>query len=416
MSGKNFSIGIDLGGTNIKFCVADQFGEIRARHRIATPTASGCEGIVDAIVANVPVLLQSAGVPLSQIEAIGLGVPGSVDPNRGIILFAPNIFAVNVEAVKTIQKHFDLPVYLAQDSQAAAWAEHMVGAGRGLPSVVHCARSAPESDTALCSMEKSTAAALNHTAGELGHQIVELDGSLCNCGRRGCLETRAAGLAIVRTAIETIPDLELLLGRSAQSVSVKDVFDLALIGNAQARQITNDVVKYLGLGLVNLINLLSPALITVSGGISEAPAELLFDPLVEFVRNNAYPTVSDAAKICRSPLGGDAPLIGVAILHRQSHLAASVSAARNSGGICVTSAVVSAAFTHCTISKLPRGRNESDHQARSIAGLRKPTQSPGRYSTARRGEGRLLPLRRDGWQDSFLTLLSISLFSKSWQR
>ena len=322
MKDKGFSVGIDLGGTNIKFCVADQLGEIRAHHRIATPIAEGCDGIFDAIVANIPVMLKVAGVQLAQIESIGLGVPGSVDPDRGVIVFAPNIFAVNVEAATAIRKHIDIPVYLAQDSQAAAWAEHMVGAGRGLPSVVTVTLGTGIG-CGIVIDEKIYRGSLNHTAGELGHQIVELDGSLCNCGRRGCLETRAAGLAIVRSAIETIPNLESLLGRSAQSVTVKDVFNLALKGNSQARQITDEVVKYLGLGLVSLINLLGPALVTLSGGISEAPAELLFDPLVDFVRRNAYPTVAAAAQICRSPLGCDAPLIGVAILHRQSHLAAS---------------------------------------------------------------------------------------------
>jgi glucokinase len=325
MNGKSFSIGIDLGGTNIKFCIADEFGEIRARHRIATPTSAGCDGIIDAIVASIPVLLQKADLQLAQIDGIGLGVPGSVDPEQGIIVFAPNIFAVNVEAAKAIQKHIDVPVYLAQDSQAAAWAEYLVGAGRGLPSVVTVTLG-----TGIgCGMVlngKIYRGSLNHTAGELGHQIVEFEGNECNCGRRGCLEAYAAGLAVVRAAIETIPELESLLGRSAQSVSVKDVFDLALKGNQQARQITSSVVKYLGLGLVSLVNLLSPALITLSGGISDAPAELLFDPLVEFVRRNAYPTISDATQICRSPLGSDAPLIGVAILHRQSHLVGSRSA------------------------------------------------------------------------------------------
>jgi glucokinase len=265
-------------------------------------------------------LLRGAKVQIGQIKSIGLGVPGSVDSERGIIVFAPNIFAVNVEATKAIRNYIDVPVYLAQDSQAAAWAEHIVGAGRGHKSVVTVTLGTGIG-CGIVLDGKIYRGSLNHTAGELGHQIVEFDGRLCNCGRRGCLETRAAGLAIVRAAIESIPDLETLLGRGVQSVSVKDVFDLALKGNQQARQIAADVVKYLGLGLVCLINLLSPALITLSGGISEAPAELLFDPLVDFVRRNAYPTMSDAARICRSPLGRDAPLIGVAILDRQSGLA-----------------------------------------------------------------------------------------------
>ena len=312
-----FSVGVDLGGTNIKFCVADKNGAICSRHRISTPTVSGCEGIIDAIVANIPAVLEAADIALAQIDSIGLGVPGTVDPLRGVIIFAPNIFARNVEIVKALQLDYDIPIHLCQDSQAAAWAEYVVGAGKGLSSVATVTLG-----TGIgCGMVidgKIHRGSLNHTAGELGHQIVQIDGNECNCGRRGCLEAYAGGLAIVRAAKESIADLSELLGRNAESVTVKDVFELASRGNSEAQCIAGDVVKYVGVGLVSLINIMSPELISISGGICEAPAELLFDPLVEFVRERAYPTVAEAIGICRSPLGSDAPLIGAAILHWQA--------------------------------------------------------------------------------------------------
>lgn len=317
MKTRGCSVGIDLGGTNLKFCVADENGSILSRHRVSTPSGGGCDAIIDAIVANIPVLLSESGIPLSQIDSIGLGVPGSVDPERGVIVFAPNIFAVNVDVLKAIGRHFDIPIHLAQDSQAAAWAEYVAGAGRGLNTVITVTLGTGIG-CGIVMGGKIYRGSLNHTAGELGHQIVEVNGRECNCGRRGCLEAYAAGLAIVREAKESIPGLDSLLGKSANAVSVKDVFELAQHGNRHALRITGQVVNFLGLGFVSLVNLLSPDLITVSGGICDAPAELLFDPLVDFVRRNAYPTVSHAVKISRSSLGGDAPLIGVATLHRQS--------------------------------------------------------------------------------------------------
>lgn len=319
MSATTLSVGVDLGGTNIKLCVADEHGAIRSRHRISTPTHAGCDGIIDAIIASIPIVLDAAGLALAQIDSIGLGIPGTVDPNKGVIVFAPNIFAVNVEIVKAIQNDFNVPIYLSQDSQAAAWAEHLVGAGKGLSSVATVTLGTGIG-CGLVIDGKIYHGSLNHTAGELGHQIVEFDGNECNCGRRGCLEAYAGGLAIVRAAKESIAGLSTLLGRSAESVSVKDVFELARRGNREAVRITGDVVKYIGIGLVSLINLVSPDLISVSGGICDAPTELLFDPLVKFVRERAYPTLSAAAKICRSPLGVDAPLIGVALMHRQVHV------------------------------------------------------------------------------------------------
>jgi glucokinase len=321
MSGETYRMGVDLGGTNIKFCVVGEDGAIRARHRVGTPSRDGCEGIIDVIVANIRVMLAAAEVKLVQLHSIGLGVPGTVDPQKGVVVFAPNVFAVNLEIVKMIQAHYDVPIHLAQDSQAAAWAEYVVGAGKGLPSLATITLGTGIG-CGLVIDGRIYHGSLNHTAGELGHQIVDFGGSECNCGRRGCLETQAGGLAIVRDAQKSIEGLSDLLGRSAESISVKDVFELAGRGNDQARRITSNVVKYLGIGLVNLINIVSPALITVSGGICDAPPELLFNPLVVFVREHAYPTLADAIRICRSPLGSDAPLIGVANLHRQPDVCA----------------------------------------------------------------------------------------------
>lgn len=316
MDHKPFSIGVDLGGTNIKLCVSDEYGTILSRLKVRTPIEAGCDGIIECIVANIPVVLKGANTTLAKINSIGLGIPGTTDPRRGVIVFAPNIFAVNVEIVKVIQLVYDLPIYISQDTRAAAWGEYIVGAGRGLSSIA----SVTLGTGIGCGMVidgKIYHGAVNNTAGELSHQIVEIDGNPCNCGRRGCLEAHAGGLAIIREAKEAITGLSDLTGRSSDSVSVEDVFRLAQCGNKEARRITDSVVKYIGVGLVSLANIVSPELISISGGICNAPAELLLSPLVEFVRNRAYPTISEKIKVCKSSLGEDAPLIGVALLHRQ---------------------------------------------------------------------------------------------------
>jgi glucokinase len=161
--------------------------------------------------------------------------------------------------------------------------------------------------------------ALN-SAGEIGHVIVELNGIPCNCGRYGCLEAYAAGPAIVRTAKAEIHDLSGLLAKDVQNIEVEDVYFLAQQGNVAARSIANRVVQYIGLGLVNLINTNSLELVALSGGISNAPRELLLDPLIEFVRTRAYQCISTNVQICRSPLGEDAPMIGAALLFKEPGL------------------------------------------------------------------------------------------------
>lgn len=306
------NVGVDIGGTNIKFGIVDESGVILFRRKADTDPARGSEAIAASIVEGIDALLQQASLRREDLTSIGLGVPGTAD--GGTVVYAPNLFWRNVPIAAAIQPHFPAPVSVAQDTRAAAWAEYLVGSARGLQSL-----AAVTLGTGIgCGMVIGGSifhGGLN-TAGEFGHQIVQLDGDGCNCGRQGCLEAYAGGLAIVRQARERIPNLETLLGRSRDEVTVSDVYQLASEGNTAARQLAAEVVRMIGIGLVNLINLVSLEMICISGGISNAPAGLLMDPLLEFVRSHAYQEVANKVRLCRSVLGEDAPLIGASLLYR----------------------------------------------------------------------------------------------------
>lgn len=314
MTAPVLSVGVDIGGTNIKFSIVDDAGRIVSQKKIATDPHRGSSAIISSIVQEIGEMLRERQIARHDLTSIGLGVPGTADSATGVVVYAPNLFWRNVEIVPAIEAAFRVPVFIAQDTRAAAWAEYVAGAGRGMRGI-----AAVTLGTGIgCGMVidgRIFHGALN-TAGEFGHQIVELDGELCNCGRRGCLEAHAGGLAIVREAGRRIPGIGELLQQEVSSIAVSDVYQLAQQGNAQARELTDRVVRYIGIGLVNLINLNSLELICISGGISNAPAELLLDPLIAFVRNRAYEAVSEKVQICRSALGEDAPLIGAALLHR----------------------------------------------------------------------------------------------------
>jgi glucokinase len=138
------------------------------------------------------------------------------------------------------------------------------------------------------------------------------------------LEAYAGGLAIVREARERIPAATELLHKAATEITVDDVYRLSEQGDSEARKLTDEVVKYIGIGLVNLINLTSIEMICLSGGISNAPQQLLMDPLIAFIRSHAYEMAAANVRLCRSTLRDDAPLIGASLLFRglaQSHAA-----------------------------------------------------------------------------------------------
>lgn len=312
------SIGVDVGGTNIKFGLVDETGRVLFRTRMTTNVAGGSEAIISDVAQGVLALLQETSIPIGRLRSIGIGIPGTTDSSAGVVTFAANLFWKHVEIVKAARKFFSAPVFAAQDTRAAAWAEYLVGAGRGLNSL-----AAVTLGTGIgCGMifdGRIFHGALN-SAGEIGHQIVELDGIPCNCGRHGCLEAYAAGPAIVREAKATIPGIDNLLRKAPSAIEVQDVYSLAQEGNQAARRITEKVVRYIGMGLVNLINTNSLELITLSGGISNAPRELLLNPLVEFVQTRVYQCISTSVRICRSPLGEDAPMIGAALLFKEPGL------------------------------------------------------------------------------------------------
>ncbi len=310
------NVGVDIGGTNIKFGVIDENGRILFQEKIKTRTDRGSQAIVADVIQGIDAILLQASLRHQDVNSIGVGVPGTADARNGVVVYAPNLLWRNVEIVKDIQRAIHLPVYIAQDTRASAWAEYLIGAGKGLRGVAGVTLGTGIGSGLV--LDGRIFHGATNTAGEFGHQIVELDGHPCNCGRRGCLEAYAGGWAIVRDAKKSILRMNELLRENPSMDGVRCVYQLAQQGDAQARRLTESLVKYIGMGMVNLINLISLELIAISGGICNAPCELLLDPLMEFVRNRAYEFAAGKVRICRSALGEDAPLIGAALLYRET--------------------------------------------------------------------------------------------------
>ena len=301
---KKINIGVDVGGTTIHAGVITDDGQIIKKITSKTIVGQGSEIIIDTIIDSINVLLGTMSLAADTIGSIGIGFPGTVESSKGIVVFAPNIFFENVDVRSKIAQSFNCPIYLGQDSRAAAWAEYCVGAGTNCNNL-----AAITIGTGIgCGLiiDGKIFHGGYNTAGEFGHQLISPNGYPCNCGKKGCLETFSGGLAILREGKKIDANLNIQ--------NVKDVYNLALQGNPGALNIADMVVVNLGIGMVNLINLMSIEMITLSGGISNAPDSLLFDPLRKFVEEHAYSTVAKRIKIEHSPLGDDAGLIGAALL------------------------------------------------------------------------------------------------------
>ncbi|NLY43185.1 MAG: ROK family protein [Clostridiaceae bacterium] len=306
----NYSIGIDIGGTKVNIGIVDQSGNIKDKVKIPTQTQVGAEDNIRNICENVKKILYQNSITLDQIHFVGVGVPGTVDINTGFIEYCPNLRWENVPGQEIFLRYLGRQVKIVQDSRAATLAEHTFGAGRGFSDMV-CITLGTGIGCGIIINNKLFHGGMN-TAGEAGHTVVVKGGRLCSCGNRGCLERYSSGSGILEQALERFP--EKFEGREKSS---EYIFKIAKEGDAQALQLIRESVEYLALGIANLVGILSPQAVVISGGMC-VHEDLIIDPLRELVNKYGYFswTRKNQLKIMKAELGSDAPMIGAASLYR----------------------------------------------------------------------------------------------------
>lgn len=254
--------GIKLSDREHTAVIVDFAGNLIADEAIPRqPGAMELDGLVTATATLVERLCEKAGIEPRQLSAIGLGVPGFVDSRQGVVHWSPVLATLHAPLAAAASERLGTPVYVDNDANLVTLAELWFGAGRSL------------SDFAVLTIEHGVGMGfvMNHRiyrggqgmGMELGHTKVQLDGALCRCGQRGCLEAYVADYALVREATTALN----LTSRETQSVAIllESLFDHAKAGNAAARSIFHRAGRYLALGLANVVNLFDPELIILSG-------------------------------------------------------------------------------------------------------------------------------------------------------
>ena len=244
---------------------------------------------------------------MNRVKNIGFGIPGTIDSKIGKVIHAPNLNWKNIDFFKYYDVKHPLKVYLGQDTRAAVLAEYLFGAGRGCDNLV-CLTIGTGIGAGIIINGKVYSGSFG-SAGEIGHMIIKPDGNKCNCGMRGCWEAHTSGYHILKEAKKIIKDDEKIK-------TGKDVFVLAKKGNKDAMNIINEAVYYLGIGCVNLLNILCPEKIIISGGLSNQK-ELLIEPLKEFVKRNGYQIAAKKVEVVEAKLGENAPMVGAAMFYHE---------------------------------------------------------------------------------------------------
>ena len=309
-----YYIGIDLGGTNVAAGLVNDGGKLLGKASVPCPRGAGA--IADAIADAARLAAKKAGREVSEARSVGLASPGSIDPERGVVLHAFNLGLDNVPLADMVTQRLGLPTVLENDANAAALGEFVAGAGMGHRSLVAVTLGTGVGSGAVLDGKLYTG--FNYAGMESGHMVIHRGGRACTCGRKGCWEAYASATGLIRSAreaMETHPDSALWkLAPTLEDVDGKTSFDAAQGGDAVAQAVLDEYVEDLCCGLANLINVLQPEVLCVGGGVSRQ-GEALLGPVravldrEEFTRDSTRRT-----KVCTAQLGNDAGIVGAALV------------------------------------------------------------------------------------------------------
>ena len=308
-------VGIDVGGTNLKAGLVDGEGRLLAaeqsplRYRDPEDLAARLAGLAVSVAGQ-------CGASPESLEFVGIGIPGIARGEE--LVYTCNIPMRDVPLGAMFRRYLDVQVALENDANCAAVGEWLLGAGRGSRNFIMLTLGTGIGGGLILGGKLYTGGGI---AGEVGHMAICQDGWPCNCGRRGCWETYASATGLIRQtriAMEENPG-SLLHEVAAENGAVdgRTAFQAAQRGDMAALEVCRAYGAYLALGVVNLVNILQPEVVAIGGGIADAPAELLLEPLREAVARECYARHGGGgSRILRAELGNDAGVIGAALLNR----------------------------------------------------------------------------------------------------
>ncbi|MDD6094264.1 MAG: ROK family protein [Clostridia bacterium] len=318
-----YNIGIDLGGTNIAAGIVNENYEILKKDSVPTCAERPADEITADIASLCKRLCESFGITVDEIGSIGIATPGSANCETGEILYANNLPFVNYPMQKKLSEALgaDKRVYIENDANAAALAESVAGVAKGSKYSVMITLGTGVGGGII--LQNKVYSGFNYAGAELGHIVIVKDGRQCTCGRRGCWETYSSATGLIRTTREKLEQcrkegrktlMEELIGGDLDRISGKTAFKAMRAGDAAGKEVVDEYISYLACGLVNVINIFQPNVLSLGGGISNE-GDLLIELLRDKVFSETYSrgdTPQCELKIAR--LKNDAGIIGAAAL------------------------------------------------------------------------------------------------------
>ena len=317
----DYVVGVDMGGTKILAAVISAEGEIVQQAKRATKPKKGPEEVIERITRCIREAIDSAELNPSQIRAIGIGSPGPLDPETGVIIFAPNLGWSNVPLKAKLEANLSIPTFVDNDVNVGTLGEYAFGAGQGVKNLVGIFVGTGIGGGII--LDGKLFHGVNKTAGEVGHMIVEAKGPRCGCGNFGCLEAVASRTAITRDLQKAIlkkgkkSKLTELNGGNLDLIRSKAIARAVKQGDKPTIKVVQRAAKYLGISVASIVHFLNPEMVVLGGGVVEAMGDSLLDPIRHAAAEYALPTTMDGVQIVAATLGDNAGVIGASVLARE---------------------------------------------------------------------------------------------------
>lgn len=317
---KNCWIGFDLGGTKMIATVLDQNMKIIGRERKKTKGHEGVESVLERFVKTIRDALDDAKVDAARLAGIGVGCPGPLDLDRGVVVDAPNLGWKDVPLKAFLQKEFGCPAVIANDVDAGVFGEYRFGAGRDARCVVGVYPGTGIGGG--CVYEGKILRGRNRSCMEIGHVQVVPYGSLCGCGQRGCLETVASRMSIAAEAAKAAyrGDAPHLMGSAGANLSNIRSGALAAsikAGDKMIEQIVREAAGRIGVAVASVVHLLAPDVVVLGGGLVEAMQDLFVNGVAKTANKHVMPSYIDSFRVVPCQLGDDSVLLGAAAWARE---------------------------------------------------------------------------------------------------
>ncbi len=312
-----YYLGIDLGGTNIAAGIVNEEMKLIYKTSIPTEAKMGPDHVIDRMAEVAKLAVKGSKVDWSQIKSIGIGTPGAVIPETGVVIYAANLGFKHTPLAELMGARFpNIPVRVENDANVAAWAEAKCGAAQGAKNSITVTLGTGVGGGMIINGQLYSG--FNHLGGELGHAVIVENGRPCSCGRKGCWEAYASVSGLIATTkehMEKNPDsLMWKIAGSLDRVNGLTSFEAMRKGDEEGKKVVTEYLDSVACGVVNLCNMLQPEILCIGGGISKE-GDYLLVPVREYVMKEMFSRFhTEYTQIKIAKLGNDAGIIGAALL------------------------------------------------------------------------------------------------------